>query len=316
MPNDRRDFLANGLNFHPECSAIIRANNCAICQEVLSESIQIGNPAVSGRACGHIFHHRCIYEWLRVPGHNTCPICRHQLFEDETQYEDFESNEELAREVDMESTGGSVDGSDDDDDDDDQDNRSVWHSTLTPDSSVFEENITISRRVRIEPPSTHFFLHLATFNDNAYPNCLIEAEKYALHSDRRRTPGNVETRIDSTAILLKIVAMVNLIPVMAFCQGREYSADDLNSWGRLIAAIWGFLARDNGYICSANNMVVFLLGNVMDVEGPVSVPLSARRSEFVRGRSWPDFRSKSDDFDCLVNYIVYLARKAVPAVGE
>lgn len=54
-------------------------NSCPICLNVVEEHMKCITQ------CGHTFHNRCIFRWLR--NHNNCPTCRCVLNADDTDGE-------------------------------------------------------------------------------------------------------------------------------------------------------------------------------------------------------------------------------------
>ncbi|KAF4736482.1 hypothetical protein FOZ63_029422 [Perkinsus olseni] len=57
---------------------------CVMCQEEMKK----GSKAKKLPECGHLFHDRCIMEWLER--HNTCPICRNDDLQTERKaYDDI-----------------------------------------------------------------------------------------------------------------------------------------------------------------------------------------------------------------------------------
>lgn len=55
------------------------SSNCPICLNVVEEHMKCITQ------CGHTFHNRCIFRWLR--NHNNCPTCRCVLNADDTDGE-------------------------------------------------------------------------------------------------------------------------------------------------------------------------------------------------------------------------------------
>lgn len=52
---------------------------CSICMDAIE-----GNTNISTTACGHTFHHQCLYNWHRR--HTNCPLCRKEFGHFEEQY--------------------------------------------------------------------------------------------------------------------------------------------------------------------------------------------------------------------------------------
>lgn len=53
---------------------------CTICTELL----QGENTTVTVTSCGHLFHSRCLDQWLETANGRNCPVCRHTLRESTT----------------------------------------------------------------------------------------------------------------------------------------------------------------------------------------------------------------------------------------
>lgn len=53
-----------------------RSESCAICLEGFGEDEE----ETRRTACSHVFHGRCVADWLRIK--NLCPLCRFQLWGD------------------------------------------------------------------------------------------------------------------------------------------------------------------------------------------------------------------------------------------
>lgn len=60
----------------------LQDQECPICLLDLSDADDTGRVAPCTRVlCSHVLHTRCVAEWIDSDGgHNTCPMCRHQLF--------------------------------------------------------------------------------------------------------------------------------------------------------------------------------------------------------------------------------------------
>ncbi|KAK5134280.1 hypothetical protein LTR08_006709 [Meristemomyces frigidus] len=74
MPT-RAKFLAHGLAPVPTITLsnlAVEDQDCTICSETLSNPIRL--------PCTHIFDKACIEHWLKMPGKNSCPSCRRELF--------------------------------------------------------------------------------------------------------------------------------------------------------------------------------------------------------------------------------------------
>lgn len=54
--------------------------DCSICMESVNETTTIAKTE-----CGHTFHFQCLFQWARK--HNTCPLCRGKLAEDDVEEE-------------------------------------------------------------------------------------------------------------------------------------------------------------------------------------------------------------------------------------
>ncbi|KAK9127619.1 hypothetical protein Syun_016416 [Stephania yunnanensis] len=56
------------------------SDNCAIClDDFVEEDLNGKSVGVKETECGHIFHSKCIFQWLRSNKHHCCPLCRYQL---------------------------------------------------------------------------------------------------------------------------------------------------------------------------------------------------------------------------------------------
>ena len=64
--------LNNSKATYSHCNG--EESECRICLESFSDSDEINKTD-----CQHIFHHECLKAWLQR--HNTCPLCRQQLEE-------------------------------------------------------------------------------------------------------------------------------------------------------------------------------------------------------------------------------------------
>ncbi|XWS69934.1 hypothetical protein CRYUN_Cryun03dG0006000 [Craigia yunnanensis] len=50
--------------------------SCSICMESCWKSEGVVSRQVS---CGHVYHHKCITDWLLNGNSNSCPLCRHEI---------------------------------------------------------------------------------------------------------------------------------------------------------------------------------------------------------------------------------------------
>ncbi|KAI4373139.1 hypothetical protein MLD38_011298 [Melastoma candidum] len=55
-------------------------NQCAICQDYFEIGME-----VKQMPCKHVYHPDCLLPWLEL--HNSCPVCRHELPTDDSEYE-------------------------------------------------------------------------------------------------------------------------------------------------------------------------------------------------------------------------------------
>ncbi|KAE8729561.1 E3 ubiquitin-protein ligase RING1 [Hibiscus syriacus] len=55
-------------------------NQCAVCMDEFEEGTD-----AKQMPCNHLYHKDCILPWLEM--HNTCPVCRHELPTDDSDYE-------------------------------------------------------------------------------------------------------------------------------------------------------------------------------------------------------------------------------------
>lgn len=68
------DAYINSFKKKRTTSSFSKKHECSIC-------LKIGvNEYVTTLQCSHLFHVECIAKWLRE-NHNTCPMCRHVLYE-------------------------------------------------------------------------------------------------------------------------------------------------------------------------------------------------------------------------------------------
>jgi hypothetical protein len=65
---------------HVEYSQEMGELECSICLETMEDSR--GN-FVKTRTCGHVFHQRCLVQWILQ--NHSCPLCRRQLFEEKVE---------------------------------------------------------------------------------------------------------------------------------------------------------------------------------------------------------------------------------------
>ena len=101
----RERFLANLFPIPVACGAAIdKDTTCIICTaDPIDDLVGADDEYAVVLHDRHVFGERCIREWLSE--NNTCPKCRHVLFEeDEDDYSDFDSeyDEELADDMDAE----------------------------------------------------------------------------------------------------------------------------------------------------------------------------------------------------------------------
>jgi len=59
--------------------------DCAVCQELFSESDEVHTLTDDAQLCPHAYHCECIVPWLKE--HNSCPVCRFELPTDDPDYE-------------------------------------------------------------------------------------------------------------------------------------------------------------------------------------------------------------------------------------
>jgi hypothetical protein len=109
----RERFLANLFPVPLACStAIDKDTTCIICTaDPVDYPVDADDEYAVVLHDRHVFGERCIREWLSE--NNTCPKCRHVLFEedkkDEDDYSDFDSeydDEDMADDMDAEWEGG------------------------------------------------------------------------------------------------------------------------------------------------------------------------------------------------------------------
>jgi hypothetical protein len=76
------------VNLKKEILTSARAKSlrdCAVCQELFSESDEVHTLTDDAQVCPHAFHCGCIVPWLKE--HNSCPVCRFELQTDDPDYE-------------------------------------------------------------------------------------------------------------------------------------------------------------------------------------------------------------------------------------
>lgn len=77
---ERRDYLEHALldqRYDPDKNKPGQPNSCAICLDDYERGDRISQSF--NRRCQHVFHHKCILDWLVTD--DTCPCCRQNFLE-------------------------------------------------------------------------------------------------------------------------------------------------------------------------------------------------------------------------------------------
>jgi hypothetical protein len=69
------DEITNLNNLNNLDSLVINNQECSICVETLNDNIAIK------LKCNHIFHHKCLKEWLDKSKNKDCPLCRMKIID-------------------------------------------------------------------------------------------------------------------------------------------------------------------------------------------------------------------------------------------
>jgi len=82
VPVTSQDFSESAVEqgTRQEGSQALPSEECVICLNELSHEEEPDDQPTVALVCGHIFHTRCINEWLEKDGR--CPVCRHRIREE------------------------------------------------------------------------------------------------------------------------------------------------------------------------------------------------------------------------------------------
>lgn len=197
----RADFLAHGLSPVPNTTLSALANedlDCTICTEALSDPVQL--------PCSHIFDKACIIHWLDMPGKNTCPFCRRELFS---------------------------------------------MPFAEPTNPVADRQQLVYRAVREaglavdQPRNIQLFgIPRPSWSDES--RATPAAAQYLIFSSAPHQQDVGPALINLRLLAAHVVAMGNLLPVLAALQGRPYDQRQRVEWAVIIYDLFLILVHRGG----------------------------------------------------------------------